>query len=133
MATTINDYDQVRKINRDEVRLLWYADFWDGPINGLCLYNDKKYWFELMADSEDELPDTTQRKFLVLELSRRQLTEEEHWHELFRRKVGTHCDFEEPNPEVKPKETQREFYEEYGKRSKPDYSNNVAIGWFEMN
>jgi hypothetical protein len=61
-----------------------------------------------------------------------QLCEEERWLELFRDKVGTHCDYEEPVPTVKSPEGYREFYEEYQKRSKPDYSRNPVIGEFEI-
>lgn len=132
MVMTFKEQGQIEKIDRNDVHLLWYADFWDGPINGLCLYHNKKYWFAMLADADEDMPDTSRRKFLVLELSPQQLAEEERWHELFRQKVGTHCDFEEAHPKVKPKETQREFYEEYEKRSKPDYSNNSLIGWFVM-
>ena len=123
---------QIRKFERHEIQLLWYADFWDGPINGLCLCDGNKCWFELLTAAEHDLPDTTQRRFLLLELSPHQLAEAEGWHDLFRQKVGTHCDFEEPHPEVKPADSHREFYEAYHHRPKVDYSNNSALGWFEM-
>ena len=82
-------------------------------------------------DDEDNF-DTLSRRFLVLELSPQQLAEEEYWHELFREKVGTHCDYDEAHLEVKPQEKHHEFYEAYQKRAKPDYSTNRVIGWFEL-
>jgi hypothetical protein len=130
MTITLKDAGRNRKLNRNDVRLLWYADFWDGPINGLCIYQNKKHWFEMSAD--DAFPDTNQRRFVVLDLSPEQLADEEQWHELFRQKVGTHCDFEEPHPEIKPIEFHREFYDTYQQRATRDFSANVVIGWFEM-
>src|ERR1017187_10939146 len=111
MALTVKAPGEVQKLDRKDLRLLWYADFWDGPINGLCICDEKKSWFEMVAENEDDFPDVMQRRFLVFELSPEQLVEEEYWHELFRQKVGTHCDFEEPHPEVKPPELHPAYYE----------------------
>ena|ERR1051325_2045953 len=133
MATAFGDLGQTRKISRNQVRLLWHCDFWDGPINGLCEFNSRKYWFTLLDDGEPDALDALPRKFALVELSPEQLADEERWHKLFREKVGTHCDLEEPHPEVKPKESHREFYEAHEKRAKPDYSSNAIVGWFEMN
>src|SRR5437868_1006298 len=49
-------------IFREHVRLLWHADFWDGPVNGLCQYDSKKYWFEMSGS-----PDAVPRRFFVRE------------------------------------------------------------------
>jgi hypothetical protein len=69
---------------------------------------------------------------LLFELSPEQWEDEEHWHEMFRQHVGTHCDFAEPHPVIRPKELHRAFYDAYQKRAKPDYSNNRIVGWFEL-
>jgi hypothetical protein len=130
MAATLKGAGQTQKLDRNEIRLLWCFDFWDGPINGMCLYENRKYWFDMLDAGENG--DSAPRRFLVLDLSTQQLAEEERWHDLFRAKVGTHCDFEEAHPEVKARELHPEFYEAYKKRVKPDYSNNPVIGWFEL-
>ena len=132
MSATLQDLGPIQKLGQDEVRLLWHADFWDGPINGLCQCGNSKYWFELLTDVDGGNLDSPQRRFLVLELTPAELAEEERWHELFRQKVGTHCDYDEPHPAVKPAETHREFYEAYQKRPKPDYSHNPVVAWFEL-
>lgn len=98
-------------------------------MNGLCEYNGRKYWFELIDDADSNAP----RRFAMVELSVAEVAEEERWHELFRAKVGTHCDFQEPHPQVRPKEMHREFYEPFQKRPKPNYSDHPLVGWFEMN
>jgi hypothetical protein len=131
MATTSKDVGSIPKLHSNEVQLLWHVDFWDGPINGLCLYHNEKFWFELWTDEEEEIPDSGSRRFLVVKLAPHQLADEEYWHDLFRQKVGTHTDYGEAHPEVKPRESHREFYEPYQQRAKPDYSGNPVIGWFE--
>ena len=126
MATSVNEHGQLEKINRQDVHLLWFGDFWDGPVNGLCLYNNEKCWFETCSEDEDG-----GRRYVLLKLSAEQLADEEKWHELFRRNVGTHTDFDEAVPQVKPQESHRDFYEPYKTRGKVDYSKNPALGWFE--
>jgi hypothetical protein len=132
MTATLKKSSQLQKLSRNDVQLLWYSDFWDGPINGLCLCDNRKCWFEMLDAEEHDLPAAPGRRFLVHDLSEQQLAEEERWHELFREKVGTHCDFEEPRPEVKPAELHAQFYDAYKTRVKPDYSTNRVIGWFEL-
>jgi len=123
------EYDHLPRIDRADVRLLWHSDFWDGPINGLCLYQGRKCWFEACAEGEQD--DGFYRRYLVLILTKGQLDEEEFWHELFRRKVGTHTDYGDAERKVLPRETWHEFYDEFGKRGEVDYSGNPALGWFE--
>ncbi len=132
MTATLQSSNQVRKIDRADVRPLWYMDFWDGPINGLCLWNNRKYWFEFIVDEDGNEAIDGPRRFLMKELAPQQLEDEERWHELFRQKVGTHCDFEEARPGVKPKELHHEFYEAFQGRPRPDYSKNPVVAWFEM-
>lgn len=132
MAATLKEPSQIQKLDRNAVRLLWCFDFWDEPINGLCRWEDRKCWFEMCDADENDLPAPVQRRYLVLELTAQQLAEEERWHELFREKVGTHCDFEESHPEVKAVELHKHFYEAYKNRVKPDYSKNRILGWFEL-
>ena len=132
MATALRIDSQIQQLNASDVRLLWFVDFWDGPINGLCMYNNKEHWFELIDNGDDDSSDTTSRHYFVVELLPEQIKDELRWQELFRQKVGTHCDFAEPNPEVKPQEAHREFYDAYAQRRKPDYSVNPIVGWFAM-
>ena len=129
MANTLIEHAHLPQIDRSNVRLLWHSGFWDGPTSGLCLHNGRKCWFEMCAEGEEG--DGFYRRFLLLELSPEQVEDEERWHDLFRRKVGAHCDHGDPKGEVLPRESWREFYDEYEKRGRVDYSANPAIGWFE--
>jgi hypothetical protein len=123
------------RIDRAEVRLLWHADFWDGPHSGMLLYRAEECWFEVFAESEDDAAGWY-RRFAVLRLSLEQHAEELRWHELFRRCVGTHTDYGEseqrPAGALQPRERWAEFYDAYNQRTPPDFSGNEVLGWFEV-
>jgi hypothetical protein len=129
MATLI-EYAHLPQIAGEEVQLLWHHGFWDGPTSGLCLHQGRKLWFEMCAEGEEG--DAFYRRFLLLELEKDQFDEEEHWHELFRQKVGKHTDHGEKRGAVLPRETWHEFYDEHDKREKVDYPTYTSIGWFEQ-
>ncbi|MCA9029061.1 MAG: hypothetical protein KDA86_28025, partial [Planctomycetaceae bacterium] len=61
-----------------------------------------------------------------------QLSEEEDWHELFCRKVGTHFDFTERPALPREQVDMDAFYEPYRQRKPPDYRTNFVIGWFQL-
>lgn len=123
--------DQLPKVSRDDLRIVWQVDYWDGPRSGVMAYRDQMVWFEVF-DEPDE-PDVF-RRFLLIALTPEQLAEERYWNELFRKKVGTHWDYDDSGNWVRgslrPKETQGEFYEPYRKRAPQDFSENEIIGWF---
>jgi hypothetical protein len=126
------DHAHLPRIDRGDVRLLWHCDFWDVPLDGVCLFRGRRHWFSLWAEGEAEDDGGFYRRYLVLELRKDQLDEEEYWQALFRRKVGTHADYAEQPGLVLPPDAWHEFYEAYRKRAKPDYSANPAAGWFEV-
>jgi hypothetical protein len=118
-----------------ELRLLWHADFWDGPRSGMLDYRGEQCWFQAVAESEED-GSTWYRRFIVLRLSHEQHAEECRWHELFQAKVGVHTDYDEHEmrPAVGslwPPERWHEFYDAYKQRTPPDFSANEVLGWFE--
>ncbi len=44
------DPDQVAKIPREEVKLLYHLGYWDGPYSGVCSWNNKRYFFDCMKE-----------------------------------------------------------------------------------
>jgi len=34
-----------RRIPRHEIKLLYHLNYWDGPLSGICSWNDKRYYF----------------------------------------------------------------------------------------
>jgi hypothetical protein len=122
------------RIDRADVRLLWHADYWDGPRSGMLLYRGEECWFEVVAESEDDAAGWC-RRFAVLRLSLDQHAEEQRWHELFRRCVGRYADYDEsgerPVGALELRERWAEFYDTYRQRTRPDFSGNEVLGWFE--
>lgn len=112
-----------------EVTLLWFDNYWDGPLSGLCVFQGREHYFWCFAEAGESELARWYRRFSVHELSPEQLSNEKKWHELFREKVGTHW---EPGGKLKPQELHHEFYDAYKKRTPPHYELNCPIiGWFE--
>jgi hypothetical protein len=122
------------RIDYANLRLLWHDDYWDGPRSGMLLYHGEECWFEVVAESEDDAA-VWYRRFAVLRLSPEQHAEESRWHELFRRCVGHHTDYDQsgqlPVGALQPRERWAEFYDAYRQRVPPDFSGCEVIGWFE--
>lgn len=51
------------RVPREQIRFLWYVDYWDGPLNGVCEWNDELLWFDSVAE---EVP--RQREFFLIRL-----------------------------------------------------------------
>lgn len=75
------------------------------------------------------------RLFAILRLTPEQLTKEEHWHALFRQKVGTHTDYHETGVrhrgELHPRKEWRDFYAAHASRKPMNLHNNEVLAWFE--
>lgn len=132
-VSNTGDYQRTPRIDRAEVRLLWHADFWAGPLSGMLTHQGRERWFVRVAESEGEASGWY-RRFVVLSLSAEQHAEESRWHDLFRRCVGGHTDYDEDEREigdVLPRERWAEFYDAYRGRVPGDFSGCEVIGWFE--
>ena len=78
----------MRMLQRADVRLLWYADFWDYPRSGALEWQGQRYWFDEVEPGIGV--------FNVMELSTAQWDLQDAIHHDFRAHVGTHTDFTEP-------------------------------------
>lgn len=38
---------RIKLLKREDVIFLWYVDYYDGPLSGICLYEGKLYYFSL--------------------------------------------------------------------------------------
>jgi hypothetical protein len=65
----VNDFPEL-----DGVRLLWHADYWDGPLAGLARHNGQDYWFEVEVFDWDDPP--AERRYLLYSLTEEELAEE---------------------------------------------------------
>ena len=69
----------------DNVKLLFASNWWDGPLCGLCEYENKYYWFKIYKEEEyDEKTNTwTNRILKSYEIYPWQLSYELYWHSIF--------------------------------------------------
>lgn len=139
-------YKNLPQIGTKDVRILWHGSYYDAPLDGICLYQGRKCWFEIFqalqiddvrkrVDNEGVVWFDYWVRYLLVELSDDQITEEDCLHELFRQKVGTYCDYDEQEQRrvgvLKPQEVWTEFFETTKKRKPRDFSQNYVLGWFE--
>jgi hypothetical protein len=131
------DYlENLNNIDRQEVKLLWSYDWWDGPISGMLIYREEKCWFQLFTDSDDPEVEKLPRRYLVIELSKDQLEEKEHWQNLFLEKVGGNNVIDEngimrTDRLSRPLEIQKEFFRLAKNRQPADLTENRVVGFFE--
>lgn len=126
-----NDMTTLPQIPRNEVAILWCDDFYDGPLAGMAEVRGSRCLFEII-DRDVLGTEEETRAFWLVSLTPHQFQEEERWHELFCRNVGTHFDFTGRLPLPPENVCMDSFYEPYRKRVEPDYRSNDVIGWFQL-
>lgn len=72
-----------RDLPSEAITLLWAVGYWDGPMNGVCLYEDRIHWFQMV---EDKHP----RQFHIFTMGDDAVRVEVTEHLLFEKYVGTH-------------------------------------------
>lgn len=115
------------------VEPVWVTDFWDGPLNGLALYEGRCHWFEVESFDPDHPPEI--RKYILYPLTDDEIVAEEALHDLFRKHVGTHTDWDvrgTPDAVVRPQTEHAAFYDSAEAQRDRDYTTRPAIGWFRL-
>lgn len=69
------------------VRLLWFEDYWDGPLSGVCEWNDKKYWFSNLD------PHLRAYHYSMREMDKAEWAARKEIHSLFINRYGTYRDY----------------------------------------
>ncbi len=114
-----------------DLTMLWHSGYWDGPLSGMAMLDDKYVWFDCSAD-EDMEPYYGLRVYKVYELSDKELEEEFFWHEKFETHVGKHTNYGRNYAPYKgqPKDELDKFYVPHKQRTKRDYTDNRVLGEF---
>ena len=106
------------------VEILYYSDYWDGPLWGMCVYNNKLCWYNVI-DSSSKI-----RKFKVREMKSWQISYELYWHSLFVTNVKAYTKFDKECINERF-ELLENFYDKQRRVYKGiDYSKNKIIGYF---
>lgn len=124
----------------ENVKILTYNDYYDGPISGLCEYQNKWHWYiwnnyekyvQYQDDANLNVDMHSERIYSGYELLNYQLVYELYWHALFSTNIKYYTAFDKSlvNELFKLNE---DFYEKQKREYiKMDYSQNKIIGWFE--
>jgi hypothetical protein len=121
----------------ENVKLLFATNWWDGPLYGLCEYENKICYYKICEDEvwDEEKEEWGKRGFKVYEMEPWQIAYELYWHSIFvsnvYRNAKCRFQFEEQlkNERFYMKE---DFYKKRKREYKEiDYSNNNVIGTFK--
>lgn len=121
----------------ENVKFLTCTNWWDGPLKGLCEYENKTYWYNMLEEEEyDEKEDTwSSRVWVMKEIKPWQLTYELYWHSIFVSNVyrNAKCRFQYEDDLKNERFYMRDDF--YKKRKKEyveiDYNDNEIIGKFK--
>lgn len=118
-------------IKRKDFKILWHLDYYDSPITGIGLYNNKFFYFSL-----DDCFKRRKSVYKIVELSIEEFKEELYSHEMFRIYVGFHTDYHLPIPQVRafgfihPRENWENYYGHNYSIDRQKYSTKEVIGYF---
>lgn len=46
---------ELRSISNGDTRILYHIDYWDGPVSGVCLFNNKKCYFDTIDEYHENI------------------------------------------------------------------------------
>jgi len=78
------DYKDYPKLPEDDFKYLWDADWYDGPLSGVCLYKGREHWFHWIAESDNT---SGYRIYVIVELTDKEIEYYHYWHNLFLKHV----------------------------------------------
>lgn len=118
------DISNLPRLDRRDWRWLWIGGYYDGPLDGMVLYNGQQYWAEMVDECSEIVADGSDTKCGYYRLYRLiRLTDAAHAecvrrHEIFCQYVGSHWDYGEDGRRnagaVKPQSEWHKFYDQAG-------------------
>jgi hypothetical protein len=121
----------VFRVNCNDVRWYFIADYYDGPISGLAFFRSRLYRFCCFPE---DIPK--QHIYVLQDLTAAELMEELRIKAKFETLVGTHWSFDkEGNPlpcALKIAESQQRFYAEEKCDLSPAPGDRPIIAWFDI-
>jgi len=129
--------DILEKINpcnhlpeKRDVKFLWHWKYYDGPITGICNFNNRKYYCNML-------------KYPIYSLhylSDTEISDVEEFHELWKTYVGNHNEYVYDESGVshqnrssdKPSTYDYNKFVELSNNKKTDYNTNEIVAWFVL-
>lgn len=101
--------------------ILWTTNYWDGPVSGVCMRNERIYYFYMEVEFDSP---SHPRRFGIYWLTRDELEYEVQKHFDFEVSVGTHCCIHLPGDTRRVKDVvDEEFWNRWPIDSDPQYVN----------
>jgi hypothetical protein len=133
------DYENTLQVDAKELKMLWTGGYYDGPIDGFCVYKDKVHAFNMIDENtHDTIEDHKwYRKYELVELTKEEVLGAYIDHCWFRECVGGHWDSSEleifgSESDTKTKETWDLYYDVMKTWTNPEYVTRKPIAWFEL-
>ncbi|MGC4816703.1 hypothetical protein [Micromonospora sp. DT63] len=114
------------------VQMLWFADYYDGPLDGLALLDGREYWFIAVADERDCPVDQERRCYVLHAISEEQARAEWAEHRDFVAVVGGPGCVHTPACAHGPVDADAAaaWHRDHPWELRPDHASAPAIGWF---
>jgi hypothetical protein len=116
-----------------KVKLLWHIDYYDGPLSGICEYQERKCWFEISEHADIR---TSSWLYEVRELTPAEILFEEEKQRRFAESVSNdNCYTTLASTRVvHPQSSWGKFYEWYDKLPNKGemYRDRDPIGFFYL-
>jgi hypothetical protein len=77
--------EQMPVIPTDDATIIYENNYYDGPLNGVLLWNKKKYYF-CDYNIPEEIKNHTKRMFVIIELAKEQEGKDEYWQDILKDK-----------------------------------------------
>lgn len=120
-----------------DLEMLWHCGYYDGPLNGMALYNGEFVWFDHdkygdRCDDDDLCPDYGSRTYNVYAISEEDLKTQFAIHERFEKYVGKHSNYgvNYAPYEGKSREELDKFYKWKKKQPSKDLTKGKLLGNF---
>jgi hypothetical protein len=143
----LESYHKYPKISLDEIQLLWYDSYYDGPLSGILRYKNQIFAFQNCDDFEnyqdmvhrwiDGFDIDWARRFIIYEISHEEAEDELFWYGFFREYFGTHRDYFTTEKGKGSRVTDNalqmcKIYQELAaKKQVYNFHDLNIIGWFE--
>lgn len=129
-------------MTKDEIIFLYHSGYWDGPLSGVCLYQGERLWFNNVHDYQSKTEDgkyLDMRIYALHRLTAEEWKQEDYWHNLFKKHVGTHTSYKDGKRAGKVHEQSNwaSFYEaskeatENGSRKSKELNETNLVGYFD--
>jgi hypothetical protein len=115
-----------------DVRMLWFSDWYDGPVTGLAAHDGREYWFVMVLNDGGETWDFDPPVYVLHQLTPEQLANEWEGHRSFARLDIPGC-LHTPRCPVASTVKAGELdllYKRWPADDEADYVNSPAVGWF---